>query len=95
MSVNVPPDWKVHETSTPKRTTRLPDGPQGPYDNDMEKRVKELEQNYLQAAVSLASIKAKVDDMPSKDWVHLRLWAVAAFIVAAVGLMIRFIPAAS
>lgn len=46
----------------------------------MEKRVQELEKNYLQAAISLASIRTKLDHMPDKDWVTTRVfWAVGAF----------------
>ena len=76
----------------------LPPPPSGPYDggdgegSNMEKRIQELEKTYLQVAVDIASIKTRIYDMPTKDWVHLRLWAIAAFIVASVGLMIRFIP---
>jgi hypothetical protein len=74
----------------------VPSGP-GPGDGDdqLEKRVTELEKNFLSAAVQLASIKTKVDDLPNKDWVHLRLWAIAAVIITAMGLMIRFLPSAS
>lgn len=73
---------------------RLKSGGGGGTSDGMEQRVKELEKTYLQVAVDIASIKAKVEDMPSKDWVHLRLWAVAAVVIAAVGLMIRFISPA-
>jgi len=46
----------------------------------MEKRVQELEKNFLQAAISLATIRTKLDTLPDKDWVTTRIfWAVGAF----------------
>lgn len=60
----------------------------------LKDKVAELERNFLQVAINIASMKTKLEDVPSKDWVHLRLWAVAGFIVAAVGLMIMLLPSA-
>jgi hypothetical protein len=84
-------------TELANRHERPYSGGEPPGGDDMQElktRVTELEKNYLQTAVNLASIRTKVDELPNKDWVHLRLWAVALFIVAATGLMIRFLPAA-
>lgn len=53
-------------------------GPPG--DDDMDRRVTELERNFLQISIDLATIKGKIEDMPTKDWVTTRLfWAVGAF----------------
>ena len=70
------------------------DPPGGDDMDEVKRRVTELEKSFLQTAVNIASIKAKVDDLPNKDWVHLRLWAIAGVIITAVGLMIRFLPPA-
>ena len=78
----------------PKNVTHLRGSSGEPPDGDTLARIRDLEKDYLQVSVNIASMKSKLDDLPSKDWVHLRLWTVAAVIIAAVGLMIRFMPPA-
>jgi hypothetical protein len=86
--------YSSSSSNTPHGYATMPGGSDGG-DDELEKRVTELEKNFLSAAVQLASIKTKVDDLPNKDWVHLRLWAIAAVIITAMGLMIRFLPSAA
>lgn len=80
--------------SPPKNVTNFRGTSGEPPSDDTLARIRSLESDYLQVSVNIASMKTKLDELPSKDWVHLRLWAVAAVIIGAVGLMIRFLPAA-
>lgn len=72
------PSADIHHLRFPPRG---PDnGGNPPGGDDMEKRVQELEKNFLQAAISLATIRTKLDTLPDKDWVTTRIfWAVGAF----------------
>ena len=87
------PRLEIDNDATVTKRTRV--GGTEPPDDDIMQRLRELEKSYLQVAVDIATIRSKLEETPSKDWVHLRLWTVAAAIVAAIGLMIRFMPAAT
>lgn len=54
--------------------------------DDLEKRVRGLELAAIQTGMDIAYVRGKIEDMPTKDWMHTKLAMYLGGLAAFIGI---------